>query len=433
MENTNTKKPFFYGWVIVAACMLIQAVPYGVATNVQPQFINFVTNGEGFTLTQFSLLFTIGTIVSALASPYIGKVLSDPKTNIKLVYIIGSILCGGGFALFSFAGGNLWAYYAISALVQVGTSIVSAIGVPLLLNSWFKENKGLAMGLAFCGSGIGNIFLQQVAARLLSNPNYGYAKAYLIFGIISLVVSVLISIFMVRLPKGPEELAANIPRKKEKDNNPKTSITKWGYALKEVNQMKLFWVLAVGFIFVGFYVSGMSVQYTSYLYKLGFSATYVANIGSIFAFFSILGNLCGGLFFDKLGIKKTLLLSGVMVILCGICLIFIPSIPALGYLFAILLGITIFAYIIGPSYLTGALFGDREFGTILGIVQIFFAAGFGIGSTLFGIITDIAGFNVGWISTLIYTILAYGGLIISTNAIIKHNKKITTIESKKIA
>ncbi len=25
------------------------------------------------------------------------------------------------------------------------------------------------MGLAFCGSGIGNIFLQQVAARLLSN------------------------------------------------------------------------------------------------------------------------------------------------------------------------------------------------------------------------------------------------------------------------
>ncbi len=33
---------------------------------------------------------------------------------------------------FSFAGGNLWAYYAISALVQVGTSIVSAIGVPLL-------------------------------------------------------------------------------------------------------------------------------------------------------------------------------------------------------------------------------------------------------------------------------------------------------------
>ncbi|ETI95800.1 MAG: hypothetical protein Q606_CBAC00143G0002, partial [Intestinibacter bartlettii DORA_8_9] len=44
MENTKTKKPFFYGWIIVVACMLIQAVPYGIATNVQPQFINFVTS-----------------------------------------------------------------------------------------------------------------------------------------------------------------------------------------------------------------------------------------------------------------------------------------------------------------------------------------------------------------------------------------------------
>lgn len=433
MENTNTKKPFFYGWIIVVACMLIQAVPYGIATNVQPQFINFVTSGEGFTLTQFSLLFTIGTIVSAIVSPYIGKILSDPKTNIKLVYIIGSILCGGGFALFSFAGGNLWAYYGISALVQVGTAIVSAIGVPLLLNAWFKENKGLAMGLAFSGSGIGNIFLQQAAARLLSNPNFGYAKSYFIFGIISLIVSLLISVFMVRLPKGPSELAANVPRKKAKNNNPKTTITKWGYTLKEAMQMKLFWVLAIGFIFVGFYVSGMSVQYTSYLYKIGFNATYVANIGSIFAFFSILGNLSGGLFFDKLGTKKTLLLSGVMVILCGLCLIFIPNIPALGYLFAVLLGITIFAYIIGPSYLTGCLFGDREFGTILGIVQVFFAIGYALGTVLFGISVDTFGYLTSWAITTFYAAIAYTCLLISSVGIAKFNKEQNVTETKKIA
>ena len=135
MENTTNKKPFFYGWVIVVACMLIQAVPYGIAMNVQPQFINFVTSGEGFTLTQFSLLFTIGTIVSAIASPSIGKMLSNPKNNIKLIYVIGAILCGGGFSLYAFAGGNLWAYYGISALVQVGNAIISSIGVPLLVNA----------------------------------------------------------------------------------------------------------------------------------------------------------------------------------------------------------------------------------------------------------------------------------------------------------
>lgn len=429
MENTTNKKPFFYGWVIVVACMLIQAIPYGVAINVQPQFINFVINGEGFTLTQFSLLFTIGTVVSALASPSIGKMLSNPKSNIKLIYVIGSILSGGGFALYSFAGGNLWAYYGISALVQVGTAIISAIGVPLLVNAWFKENKGIAMGIAFSGSGIGNIFLQQIAARLLSNPNFGYARAYFIFGIISLIVSLPISLFLVRLPKDESELVRNSHKKK----NIKVNLSSWGYTLQEVMKMKLFWVLATGFIFVGFYVSGMSVQYISYLYSLGFNATFVANIGSIFAFFSIFGNLCGGLFFDKLGIKKSLAASGSMIIICGLCLIFVPNIPTLGYLFAVLLGISMFTYIIGPSYLTGSLFGDREFGTILGIVQVFFAVGYAVGTVLFGLCVDYLGYPTSWVLTTIYAAVAYSLLLIASIRIQKHNKEENVTETKKIA
>lgn len=429
MENTTNKKPFFYGWVIVVACMLIQAIPYGVAINVQPQFINFVINGEGFTLTQFSLLFTIGTVVSALASPSIGKMLSNPKSNIKLIYVIGSILSGGGFALYSFAGGNLWAYYGISALVQVGTAIISAIGVPLLVNAWFKENKGIAMGIAFSGSGIGNIFLQQIAARLLSDPNFGYARAYFIFGIISLIVSLPISLFLVRLPKDESELVRNSHKKK----NIKVNLSSWGYTLQEVMKMKLFWVLATGFIFVGFYVSGMSVQYISYLYSLGFNATFVANIGSIFAFFSIFGNLCGGLFFDKLGIKKSLAASGSMIIICGLCLIFVPNIPTLGYLFAVLLGISMFTYIIGPSYLTGSLFGDREFGTILGIVQVFFAVGYAVGTVLFGLCVDYLGYPTSWVLTTIYAAVAYSLLLIASIRIQKHNKEENVTETKKIA
>ena len=92
-----------------------------------------------------------------------------------------------------------------------------------------------------------------------------------------------------------------------------------------------------------------------------------------------------------------------------------------------------FAYILGPSYLTVVLFGIIEFCTILGVVQIFFAAVFGIGTTLFGVVVGFGGFQIGWISTIIYAILAYGGLLISTSGIIKHNKEINVIESKKIA
>lgn len=428
-QQPKSKNKFFYGWIIVGACMLIQAVPFGVAANVQPQFINFVTNGEGFTLTQFSLVFTIGTIVSAVVSPTIGKILSKPNINIKLAFLVGSILSGGGYALNSLAGGNLWAYYGIAALVQIGTAIISAIGVPLLVNSWFKNNKGMAMGIAFSGGGIGNIFLQQIAARLLTDPNIGYSKAYFIFGMISLAVSIPVSLFLIKLPKGPEDLAGNIPKS---DDSSKGKHVSWGYSFAEVSKIKLFWILCLGFLFVGFYVSALSVQYISYLYSIGLNASFVANVGSIFAFFSIFGNLCGGVLFDKLGIKGSLLLAGAMVVGCSLCLIFVPTINFCGYIFGILLGISMFAYIIGPSYLSGALFGDREFGTILGIVQVFFATGYAIGSVLFGLTVENLGYRNSWIVTIVYTIIAYICLLVSCIGIEKHNENINVRETKKI-
>lgn len=436
MENVkNNKKTFFYGWAIVVACMLIQAVPYSIAANIQPAFTNFVTSGEGFSFTQFSLIFTIGTVVSAVCSPAIGKLYSNPKLNVKLLYIFGVLLLSGSFAAFSLAGGNIFAYYALSILVQIGCAIISAIGVPTLINSWFTENKGLAMGLAFSGGGLGNMFLQLLAGKWLNDPTIGYKGAYLRFGILAVAVALPVALFIIRLPKSQAELAANVSKKsKNKDNS--TTSSNWGYTFAEVSKMKSFWIFAGSFLFVGLYVGGMALQFIPYLQGLEQSGKFLlgaASVASLFGFCSMFGNLFGGVLFDKLGITKSLVLAGMLVIVCGLCLIFVPQMNILGFVFAISLGISMFSYIIGPSYMTGALFGNKEFGTMLGIVQIFFALGFGSGSTLFGLIVDKSGFTTGWICTLVYAVIAYSGLIFSTSSIIKMNKETNAIETKKIS
>ena len=430
-KTKNNNKQFFYGWVIVFACMLIQAVPFSIAANLQPAFTNYVMSGEGFSLAQFSLIFTIGTVVSAVSSPFIGKLYSSPKANIKLLYTLGVCILGGGFAAFSLAGNNIFAYYALSVLVQIGSAIISAIGVPTLINGWFTENKGLAIGLAFSGGGLGNMFLQLLAGKWL--PTIGYQQTYFRFGIIAIVVALPIALFVLRLPRSEAELAPN--KSKKKDSSDSAS-NQWGYTFAEVSKMKFFWLFAASFIFVGLYVGGLALQFIPYLQTLEADGSFLlgaSTVAASFGLFSMFGNLFGGVLFDKLGITKSLALAAILVLSSATCLIFVPKINILGYAFAICIGISMYSYIIGPSYLTGALFGNREFGTILGIVQIFFAAGFGIGSTLFGFIVDMAGFNAGWISTIIYAILAYTGLLISTSRIIKHNKEINVIESKKIA
>lgn len=433
MENTKKRNSFFYGWLIVVGCMLIQAVPYCLAANIQPAFTNYVTSGEGFTYTQFSLIFTIGTVVSAVCAPFIGKLYSNPKTNIRLLYILGVVLVGGAFSAMSLAGGNIFAYYALSILVQIGSAIISAIGVPTLINSWFTENKGIAMGLAFSGGGLGNMILQQFAGKWLSNPAIGYKGAYLRFGLLALVVALPIALFIMRLPKSKDELEMNKSKKSKKDSNQNTN---WGYTFAEVTKIKYFWIFAISFVFVGLYVGGMALQFLPYLQTLEQNQLFTlgsALVASAFGLFSIFGNLCGGVLFDKLGITKSLILAGLLVIACGLSLIFVGQINALGFVFAVCLGISMFSYIIGPSYMTGALFGNKEFGTILGIVQIFFAVGFGAGSTIFGVIVDKSGFTNAWISTIVYAIIAYSGLLYSTSSIIKMNKENNVFETKKIA
>ena len=260
MSNTINKKKFSTGWLIVVACMLIQAIPFGVASNIQPQFVSYVVEENGFTLAGFSLIFTLGTFVSAIASPFIGTMFK--KVNTKVIYLLGCLLSGGGFLAFSMCN-QLWQFYLVAAVVQVGTAAISSIGVPLLINSWFDEvSKGKAMGLAFAGSGLGNIFLQQLVSNsLVAN---GASKSYMIFGALSLIVGIPVSLFMLRMPKDDSEVVRAKNAQEEKTTTTTDSANS-GFTFKEATKLKFFWMFGFGLFFLGMYVSALAVQYPAYL------------------------------------------------------------------------------------------------------------------------------------------------------------------------
>ena len=87
----------------------------------------------------------------------------------------------------------------------------------------------------------------------------------------------------------------------------------------------------------------------------------------------------------------------------------------------------------GPSYMTSSLFGDRDYGAILGLIQLFFALGFAIGTPIFGIILDKVGWTPAWISSIIYAVIAYTLLLIACTSILRINKENNVHETKKIS
>lgn len=421
MSTLNKSKKLATGWLIVVACMLIQAIPFGVASNIQPQFVSYVVEEKGFTLAGFSLIFTLGTVVSAVASPFIGMMFN--KVNVKTMYLLGGILSGGGFLAFSMCQ-ELWQFYIVAGVVQVGTAAISSIGVPLLINGWFDElSKGKAMGLAFAGGSIGNIFLQQLTA--FSLKNYGASQSYLYFGILSLVVGIPITLLFLRMPKDNSEVVKG--KKKEenaKAENTNSTEVDWGYTLNEVKSVKYFWIFALGLFFLGMYVSALAVQYPAYLkLHLKIDPMIVGMVGSIFALCSLGGNLFGGIIFDKLGVTKGLMVAGVLAAASCLALIFAGQMPILAQVFAVLKGLSVFAYMMGPSLLAGSFFGKKEFGAILGVVQIFFAVGFAAGSSVFALLVDKAGYSVAWTTILVFIGVCYASLIVASVGMNNLNKK----------
>lgn len=314
---------------------------------------------------------------------------------------------------------KLWQFYAIAAIAQIGSSIVSGIGIPMLLNSWFDETiKGKAMGMAYAGGSIGNIFLQQLVTRTISSS--GYSHSYFIFGLVGLAAIIPIALFMIRMPKNESEKVRGKGQEKEENT---TSIDV-SYTLKEAQKNKYFWMMGMGLFFVGIYVSAYSVQYAAYFQgELGLSASVIATTGSLFALASLFGNLVGGILFDKLGAIKTLAIGAIAVMASGVALLMAGTSPLFAHAHSILKGLAMFVYMMTPAYMVGTFFGNKEYGSILGLINLNFALGFCIGSALFGVFVGNFGYNATWIGVLVCVALAFTLLITAATGMTKANKE----------
>lgn len=413
---TGKNKKIATGWLIVIACMLVQAIPNGIVMNTQSLYMYPVMQAKGFTLSQFSLIFTIGTIVPAIIGPFIGGIYR--KVNTKILYLIGGVLLSCGFMTFSIAE-KLWQFYAIAGVVQVGASIVSGIGVPILLNSWFdKTSKGKAMGIAYAGGSIGNVFLQQLVVGTISSR--GYAHSYFVFGLVALAAIIPIALFMIRMPKNESEIVRGKVQEKEE----KTTSVDISYTLKEAQKNKYFWIMGIGLFFVGIYVSAYSIQYAAYFQgELKLSPSTIATTGSLFALASLFGNLVGGILFDKLGAVKTLAIGALAVIGSGVALLMAGTSPLFAHVHSVLKGLAMFVYMMTPAYMVGAFFGNKEYGSILGLINLNFALGFCSGSALFGVFVEKFGYNVTWMGILVCVVIAFTSLIIVAKGMTKANKE----------
>ena len=167
-------------------------------------------------------------------------------------------------------------YLTIGVLVGAGSVCLGYSGQSLFLPNWFVRRRGLAIGLAFAGVGIGSVTLLPWVQQMIEQT--GWRTACTAMGILILVVLAPINLLLRKRPEDiglrPDGDAAPIAAIGQAASNivdPVWAAHRLDAARERVRTAR-FWWIALGY-FCGLYIwYAVQVHQTKYLLDIGFSA-----------------------------------------------------------------------------------------------------------------------------------------------------------------
>jgi MFS family permease len=360
--------PFFYGWIIVIVTFVTMAIGVNARTSFSlffPPIIDEFGWERGVTAGAFSF----GFLASGAASPLIGRMMD--RFGPRAVMELGIALMGGGLLLAPLTTQPWHLYLTLGVMVGVGSVCLGYSGQSLFLPNWFNRRRGLALGLAFTGVGIGSITLLPWAQHMIEQT--GWRTACTAIGILVLVVLAPINLLLRKRPEDiglrPDGDAAPSPSAKPVSYIVDPDWAGIDWTLSRAVRTARFWWLALGY-FCGLYIwYAVQVHQTKYLLDIGFSPGVAVWALGVVSLLGIPGQIVLGHLSDRLGREWIWTTSCVGFAICFAALIALGHVPslmlvyvvvlaqgALGYGLTSILGVVVFEIFQGKHY--GGIFGS---------------------------------------------------------------------------
>jgi MFS family permease len=267
-------------------------------------------------------------------------------------------------------------------------------------------------GIVVAGVGVGQMIIPPMVTQIISV--YGWRIAFVVAGIMSLVMLALIAQFLRRDPDQVGQLPNG-----EGDLNREDSVLDNGYSFQEAIYSGEFWKLCGTYFCYGFFVHAILVHIVPHATDLAISAVLAANILAFIGGFGVVGRIGIGSVGDRIGNKQALM---IIYILMGLGLFFLQLAKGLWtlYIFAIIFGFAYGGLIVLESPLVGDLFGLRAHGAILGAVHFAATIGGAVSPLLAGLIFDIT--HSYRMSFLVCAMVSVAGLALSSTLTVPRTK-----------
>jgi MFS family permease len=391
----SKRLPFFYGWVVIGVAFVTMAIGVNARTAfslLYPSILDEFGWEHGVTAAAFSL----GFVASIAVAPFTG-VLMD-KFGPRVIISVGAALVSLGLVLATRITTPLDMYLTLGGLVVGASVFMSYIGHSVFLPRWFDRRRGLAVGIAFSGVGVGSIILFPWVQTLI-NEN-GWRDACMALAVVLVVTIIPLNLLLQRTqpqdlglaPDGaPTVPGLNDPVIPDNVVDAAWVNTEWtvGSALRTVR----YWWMFLGLITALYAWYAVQVHQTRYFIENGFSATQGAFALGLVGLTGIIGQIGLGHLSDRIGREICWTIACVGFALSYGLLILIEDYPSIYLIYAVACTQGILGYGVAPIYssIAAEIFQGRNFGAIFGSLSVATTLGAASGPWVTGILYDSTG------------------------------------------
>lgn len=419
---------FYYGWIIVAVSCINLAVIFGLWYSFSVFFVAIIEEFH-WSRAATSGVFSCFIIVHSFSAILVGSALD--RFGPRRVIPAAVCLVAAGLVASSRIQ-ELWQlYFWYGMVTAAGVCAIGFIAHSMILPRWFERKRGLAIGIAMAGIGIGMQIIVPTAQYLIEL--YGWRSAYLIMAVMILVTLLPLNLLLQR--SGPEEIgevpdgwgsrsiddvtAAAEPESEERANrDTEAGRHPNALTLRDALRTRSFWFLASSFFFTPLAIQGTLIHQVASVTDKGFAPVQAAFFFGMAGIFGSAGKIIFGSLSDRIGREPAFAL-GMSCAATGVLSLFFlqEGRNFLLYTYAVLFGLGYGSVAPVMPARAADLFLGPHFGKIFGMIAIAGGTGGAFGVLLSGKIFDITNnYTIAFLVAIVAIILSIALFIRASSA-----------------
>jgi predicted MFS family arabinose efflux permease len=373
----------YYGWWIVAtAAVGMSTGPGQFAFGSLGLFMIPFGEEFGWNRTEISLALTFFTASLALSIPIIGRLVD--RFGSRKVLLPSLVVFAVLLASIPVLANQLWILFLLFLLI--GSLAAGANALPYLrsISAWFDRRRGLAIGIAMGGSGMGFVYVPPMVQHMIDT--YGWRSGYFMLAAVALVVAVPLVYFVLR--EAPSAKVIEDSDELQQGAISERSVSSIPLVL--LLKRPLLWQLFLIFCLLSFCLYGVLSHLVPMLSDRGMTSGKAALVMSTLGISIVVARVVIGYFIDRFFAPFVAAIC-FLVSAIGVSLLATGAIDTLAFVAAVFIGFSMGAEMDMLAFLTGRYFGVENFGQVYGILFTSFLIGTSIGPVVYGMVYESMG------------------------------------------